>query len=70
MPRPYHFSVFDVGVAMSGLRWDTGWKVLVPFPTWQIPYLLYIVQTGSGAHPASFSMGTGGDLPGNKAAWA
>jgi hypothetical protein len=25
------------------------------------------VQTGSGAHPASYSMGTGGSFPGGKA---
>jgi hypothetical protein len=28
------------------------------------------VQTGSGAHPASYSMGTGGSFPGGKAAGA
>jgi hypothetical protein len=26
------------------------------------------VQTGSGAHPASYAMGTGGSFPGGKAA--
>jgi hypothetical protein len=30
--------------------------------------LLHIVQTGSGAHPASYPMGTGCDFPGIKAA--
>jgi hypothetical protein len=30
--------------------------------------LLHVVQTGSGAHTASFPMGTGGSFPGGKAA--
>jgi hypothetical protein len=30
--------------------------------------LLHIVQTGSGAHAASYPMGTGGSFPGGKAA--
>jgi hypothetical protein len=29
--------------------------------------LASVVQTGSGAHPASYPMGTGGPLPGVKA---
>jgi hypothetical protein len=29
---------------------------------------LHVVQTGSEAHPASYSMGTGGSFPGRKAA--
>jgi hypothetical protein len=32
--------------------------------------LLYVVQTGSGVHPTSYPMGTGGFLPGGKAAGA
>jgi hypothetical protein len=28
--------------------------------------LLHVVQTGSGAHPASYPMGTGGSFPGVK----
>jgi hypothetical protein len=31
---------------------------------------LHVVQTGSGAHPADYLMGTGGTFPGNKAAGA
>jgi hypothetical protein len=31
--------------------------------------LLHSVQTGSGAHPASYPMGTAGDFPGGKADW-
>jgi hypothetical protein len=29
--------------------------------------LLHIVQTGSGVHPISYQMGTGGAFPGGKA---
>jgi hypothetical protein len=32
--------------------------------------LLHVVQTDSGAHPASYSMSTGGSFPGRKAAGA
>jgi hypothetical protein len=32
--------------------------------------LLHSVQTGSGAHPASYTMGTGSSFPGGKAAVA
>jgi hypothetical protein len=32
--------------------------------------LLHFVQTGSGVHPTSYPMGTGGSFPGGKAAWA
>jgi hypothetical protein len=31
---------------------------------------LHVVQTGSGAHPASYPMGTGGSFPGGEAAGA
>jgi hypothetical protein len=30
----------------------------------------YHIQTGSGAHPASYPVGTRGSFPGGKAAWA
>jgi hypothetical protein len=32
--------------------------------------LLHVVQTGSGAEPASYPMGTGTSFPGDNAAWA
>jgi hypothetical protein len=32
--------------------------------------LLHVFQTGSGAHPASYSVSTGGAFPGGKAARA
>jgi hypothetical protein len=30
-------------------------------------FLLQVVQTGSGVHPTSYPMGTGGSFPGGKA---
>jgi hypothetical protein len=49
--------------------WTTG----VQFPTGAIkePFsLLYCFQTGSGAHPASYPMGSGGSFLGGKVARA
>jgi hypothetical protein len=39
------------------------------FESWygQVFSLLRVVQTGSGAHPASYPMDTGGSFPGGKA---
>jgi hypothetical protein len=36
----------------------------------RVKNFLHVVQTGSGADPASYSMGTGGSFPGGKAAGA
>jgi hypothetical protein len=37
--------------------------------TWSQEFsILHVVQTGSGAHQASYSMGNGGSFPGGKAA--
>jgi hypothetical protein len=44
---------------MAGVRFPAGGKEL---------FLLYSIQTGSGAHPVSYPMGTGGSLTGGKAA--
>jgi hypothetical protein len=50
----------SVGIAM-------GWSAGVRFPVRARDfYLLYSVQTGSGAHPASYPMGTGVQSPGVK----
>jgi hypothetical protein len=38
----------------------------VPVPVGSRTFLLHVVQTGSGAHPASYPMGTGGSFPGVK----
>jgi hypothetical protein len=43
--------------------------ILYPYVTWPIYWqfsLLHIVQTGSGVHPTSYKMGTGGSFPGVK----
>jgi hypothetical protein len=47
---------------------STAWTAWVRFPEVQDFSLLHSVQTGSGAHPASYQMGTGGSFPGGKAA--
>jgi hypothetical protein len=46
---------------------DLGVGVRVPGQEFSF---LHVVQTGSGAHPASYPMGTGDSLPGGKAAGA
>jgi hypothetical protein len=40
------------------------------FESWYVQKLslIHVVQAGSGAHPASFPMGTGGSYTGDKAA--
>jgi hypothetical protein len=43
---------------------DMGYTARVRFPAWQDFSLLLGVQTGSGAQPASYPMGSGGDFPG------
>jgi hypothetical protein len=48
----------------------TGWTSRVRVPSVQNLSLLHSVQTGSGAHPASYQMGTGDSFPGGKAAEA
>jgi hypothetical protein len=57
------------GVAQSVQRLATGWTT--EGSEFESQYgqefsLLHVVQTGSGAHPASYSMGTGGSFPGVK----
>jgi hypothetical protein len=45
----------------------TGWTTGVRLPTGTRDFsLLYSVQTGSEAHPASYPMGIGGSFPGGK----
>jgi hypothetical protein len=48
----------------------TGWMAWVRFTAVQDFPLLHSVQTGSGAHLASYPMGTRGSFPGGKAAGA
>jgi hypothetical protein len=56
------------GVAQSVQCRTTDWATGVRSPTEaeEFPYNL-CVQTGSGAHPASCIVGTGGSFPGGKA---
>jgi hypothetical protein len=44
-------------------------RVQFPAGTWNFS-VPHRVQTGSGAHPASYLMGTGGPFPGGKASGA
>jgi hypothetical protein len=47
---------------------STGWTMEVRFPTGAEDFSSRpCVQTGSGANPASYPMGTGGPFPGGKA---
>jgi hypothetical protein len=48
----------------------TGWTARVRFPAVEDVSLLHVVQTGSGAHPVSYPVGTEGSFPGCKAAGA
>jgi hypothetical protein len=45
-------------------RQAAGWTAGVGFPAGEDVSLLYNVQTGSGAHPASYPMSAGGFSPG------
>jgi hypothetical protein len=56
------------GVAQAVLCLTTHWTTRVRSPTEAEDFSSSpCVQTGSGAHPASCSMGTGGPFPGGKA---
>jgi hypothetical protein len=52
------------------LRGDEVHLVYDPGYVSQECFLLHVVQTGSGVHPSSYQMGTGGFLLGGKAAGA
>jgi hypothetical protein len=59
------------GIAQSVQRLATGWTTKgSEFESrWGQEFsLLHVVQTGSGVHPASYTMDTGGSFPGGKAA--
>jgi hypothetical protein len=60
------------GVDDSVVGITTGWTIESDFESreGQEFFLLHVVQTGSGAHPASYTMGTGGSSSGGKAAGA
>jgi hypothetical protein len=54
-----------VGIATGYGLDDRGVGVQVPVE--QKFSLLHVVQTGSGVHPISYPIGTGGSFPGGKA---
>jgi hypothetical protein len=56
----------SVGIALGYGLDDRGSGVR--FPSGAGNFSLHRVQNGSGAHPASYPMGTGGSFPGGKAA--
>jgi len=50
-------------------RWATSWMIGVRVPAGAGNFSLHhSVQTGSGSHPASYSLGTVGSFPENKVA--
>jgi hypothetical protein len=53
----------ECDVKSKGVDIAKGWAARVQFPALQDFFLLHSVQTGSGAHPASYPMGTGGSFP-------
>jgi hypothetical protein len=58
-------------VGEQGYLSHYSWTAGVRFPAGSIAfYLLHSVQTGSGAHPASYPMGTGDSFPEDKSAGA
>jgi hypothetical protein len=61
----FYEGVGIVGIAQSVQRRATGWTTRVRFLVVKVFPFLHSVQTGSGAHPSSYSMGTG-----VKASWA
>jgi hypothetical protein len=65
MPPIFGWRSRDISVGIA-----TGCMARVRVLAVQDFSLLYSVQTGSGAHLASYTMGTGGSFPGGKAAGA
>jgi hypothetical protein len=60
--------VGGAAVAQSVKCLTTGWKIGVRSPTGAEDFSSSpCVQTGSGAHPASYPIDTGGPFPGGKA---
>jgi hypothetical protein len=59
--RASYFHTFEFPVA-----YPSGWTT--EFDFWQGFFLRHRIQTGSGVHPASCTMGTGGSFTGGKAA--
>jgi hypothetical protein len=61
-------NLYRAGVAQSVQCLTTDWTAGVRSPTEAEDFPSNLcVQTGSGAHPASYTMGTGGSFPWGKA---
>jgi hypothetical protein len=60
----------EYGLVLNQSGIDTGWTVGFRVLAEANDFFLHSVQTGSGAHPASFGMGSGGSFSGGKAAGA
>jgi hypothetical protein len=60
--------ITEAGEAQSVEHLTTDWKSIIRSPAEAEDFASSLcVQTGSGAHPASCTMGTGGPFPGDKA---
>jgi hypothetical protein len=59
-----------VGIAQSVQRRAISSTARVRFSAWQDLYFLHTIHTGSEAHSASYTMGTGDDFPEGKEAGA
>jgi hypothetical protein len=67
----YFSSYIQAIGGISGAGIATGWTAGVRFPAGARDFsLLHSIHTASGAHPASYPMGTGGSFAGCKAAGA
>jgi hypothetical protein len=64
--RKYYYYYYYYYVVVYDLLDDRAIEVLSPTEARNFSCNLY-VQTGSGVHPASCTMGTGGPFPGGKA---
>jgi hypothetical protein len=64
-----NFIVHSVGKALGYGLDDRGSRVRFPAAAGNFS-LHHRIQKGSGAHPASYPVGTGGSFPGDKAAGA
>jgi hypothetical protein len=63
--NPIYSTYVQTAQRMSEMWWPTGWMAGVQFPAEVRDFSpLRSVQTGSEAHPASYSMGTQDSFPG------
>jgi hypothetical protein len=61
--------VFSYFTLATGYELDDR-RVGVRVPAGSEIFLLHVIQTGSGNHPAFYPMGTGGCFAGGKLGWA